>query len=139
MTYKTASKKDSQDIIALAKKELNFDLNKTKLVYDLKNYPNEVAVDKKGLFGVVLSKEISTDILVIYLIAIRSDHRCDKTGRSLIELIESKAAHQGYYSVMISNIVQKALIGCASDEVAFAGYKRIYQIGGSYLLIKDLR
>lgn len=135
MIYRSGTKKDVQDIIKLAKEELIYE---AKVKHDLKHHPNELAFDDQGLLGFALSEEVGPDMLLVYAVVVRNEQRCDKTGRCLLELVESKATHLGYHSVMVSEAVQRSLLGCASDIVTFAGYKNVYDTGGSRLLIKSI-
>jgi predicted N-acetyltransferase YhbS len=135
MIYRSGKKEDVQDIVDLAKEDLVYE---ARVVHDLKHHPNKLAFDDQGLLGFALSEEVSPEILLIYAVSIRNEQRCDTTGRHLVELIESQAMNLGYQSIMVSGSVQKALLGCESDIVTFAGYKKVYDTGGSQLLIKSI-
>ncbi len=138
MLYKNITKEDIQDIISLAENELQRSMDHLKLISDIERYPHEMAIDEKGILGFAASEEICRDVLLVHTIVIRNEERCDKTGRCLLELIESKATEKGYRGIMVSQFVQESLLGCESDEVTFAGYKNIYDTGGSKLLMKSL-
>lgn len=54
------------------------------------------------------------------------------------EILESGAMKKGYHGVVVSGFVQSALLGCSSDIITFAGYRDVYNTGGSRLLVKSV-
>jgi N-acetylglutamate synthase-like GNAT family acetyltransferase len=136
--FRKSKREDIADIIALAEKETGQVLNAGRVLHDLEKYPHEIAEDEEGLLGFLLSEEICPDILLVHTIVVRNEKRCDNTGRFLLELTESKATALGYRALMVSGFAQKALLGCDEDIILFAGYKTVYDTGGSRLILKRL-
>ena len=138
MLYRNGQRGDVEGIARLSRKEAKKDIPVDKVLSDIEKNPSEVAEDEKGLLGFALSEEIGTDILLVYSLVVRNEQRCDPVGRRLLELVESQAADRGYYGIVVSAFVQKALLGCAGDAITFAGYQKIYDTGSSRLLARCL-
>jgi predicted N-acetyltransferase YhbS len=136
--YRQGKSSDKDDILELATRELDVAPRAMRLLEDLDHYPSEVAFDDRGIRGFVLSEDLAPNILLVSAIAVRSEQRCDGTGRGLLELLESDATRRGYHGIVVSEFAQGALLGCDSDTLTFAGYRKIYDTGGTSLLVKSL-